>query len=246
VRHLLLLLVTPLVAVAAPVPKETDVAKMKRLFGELADAKKGYDFTLDDDKLVVKVAGGSSKESAYWEKSKLAPPRVEREVTGDFEARVQLEFAPPKGKAVAAGESPAAVAGLCIQTESGQNWYLGPIFQKSDQKNATADGWGMSHFLRKEKTELISRANQGVESSAAGDFKYQAKEKPHVTFRREGDVIKFKIGEGAKLEASDFGFKHKLGETVKVGVFVMSNATTECQATFTEFAVTPLKPAEKK
>lgn len=69
-RHLLLLLLTPLVALAAPMPKETPADKMKRLFGEVADPRKGYDFTLDGEKLVVTMAANAS------EKMDDLPPRT--------------------------------------------------------------------------------------------------------------------------------------------------------------------------
>jgi len=120
VRHLFALLLLPLVAVAAPVPKEKPETKIKRLYGEIADAKKGYDFTLDGDKLVVTM--GPSVSESLEEKT---PPRVEREVKGDFEVRVAVTLAPPP----ATGTDTSVgfiTGGLGLWAEDGRCLTFGP------------------------------------------------------------------------------------------------------------------------
>lgn len=90
----LLMILVPAVALAAPVPKETEAEKIKRLFGTPADPDKDCKFELDGDKLVVRTpeAGhvfgfGTGIGNA---------PRVARTVEGDFVATVRIRMAPPR------------------------------------------------------------------------------------------------------------------------------------------------------
>jgi len=92
--QVLLVFALPSIALASPVPKETEAEKLKRLFGTPADVDKDCRFELDGDKIVLRnpeaghVFGfGTGMGNA---------PRVTRSVEGDFVATVRIRMAPPR------------------------------------------------------------------------------------------------------------------------------------------------------
>jgi hypothetical protein len=233
VRHLLALLLFPLVAVAAPVPKETEKQKMTRLFGEVADAPKGYDFTLDGDKLVVTMAANSSKSLDEFS------PRTEREVTGDFDVRVVLTFAPSKKQRKEAGPSPHLVAGLGLWGKGERVLLRGPYFgDTGSEKNA--DGWGYGEWT------FYQLSADEATSAWALNRSYRKYERRHLRLRREEG--KYKYGESVDGKEWDMWAAEPcdLPDTVRVGVYAVNTTNAECAATFSDLTVIPIKPAEKK
>jgi hypothetical protein len=230
---LLTLLVIPLLAVAAPVPKETPADKMKRLFGEVADAKKGYDFTLDGDKLVVTMASNASHNLA--EKTL---PRVEQEVKGDFEMKVVLTFAPPKGKGADA-VSGVVAAGLSVWVEDGRNMVFAPSYWPlSTGKNVVE--WLCGNFVRDHTPKL------------AKDWSYTHDPRKDVRAFTSHNLRLVRSGGELTITDSEDGkewgvariYKLTLPDTIRVGVFGLNTTNAECTATFSDFTVTPLKPAK--
>ncbi len=225
------LLLLPLLAVAAPVPKETEAQKLKRLFGELADAKKGYDFKLDGDKLVLTMAAEAT-ESPIGEATS---PFIGREVKGDFEARAVLTFTPPKVKLDEAGKTPFVAAGFCVRGESGGMVLAAPYFGGGTGKQ-NPDGWGVGMFTR--YTTPDEKPAVGYNARA----KYRGFQDRHVLIWREGDKIKLGISEdGKEWTMSADSLPTDLPDTVRVGVFGMNTSSVECTATFSDFTVVPLK-----
>lgn len=228
---LLLLLALPLLVFAAPVPKETEKDKMKRLFGEVADARKGYDFTLDGDKLVVTMAGNASENATSDEKL----PRVEQQVKGDFEAMATLTFAPPKGKYADAGERPFISAGWCVQAADGESLMVGPYFGLL-AGNKNADGWGCGSFVRdhtpKEKSKRSYTLGQRLKFCSFADY--------HLRLRREGDTFVFSESENGKDWVEGMSRKFDFPPTVSVGLAGLNGSDQEGTATFSDFTVTPL------
>jgi hypothetical protein len=97
---LLLLLFAPLLAVAAPVPKQELKAKIESKFGKIVDPKADSQFGLDGDALTVTLPAKEDRRFGYVkdaaEKSGLKrfdhTPRVEFARTGDFDLRVRVSF----------------------------------------------------------------------------------------------------------------------------------------------------------
>lgn len=77
-----------LLAVAAPVPPETDAARMKRLFGTPVDPVGDCRFQMAGDKLTLRV-GDASRETGQAREYRNAP-RTGRPVRGDFAVRVRV------------------------------------------------------------------------------------------------------------------------------------------------------------
>jgi len=225
------LLVLPLLAtaVAAPVPKEKTALKMKRLYGELADAKKGYDFTLDGDKLVLTM--GANASETLVEKN---PPRIEQEVKGDFEVRVVMSLAPPPAK----GEKEAVgfvTAGLCVWADDGRCLSFGPAIE------AKPGGAVCGNFHR----DLTSPRQKEWGLSFDRDV-----------LRREFTGHHYRIARSGKnftLDDSDDGtkwqpaliYKLALPDNVRVGLVGFNLTDGECRATFSDFSLTTPK-GEKK
>lgn len=241
-RRLLPLLVLPLlavaVAVAAPVPKETEKAKLQRLFGEMANPKEGYHFALDDRALVLTMAANASED----EVSEKTPPRVEQQVTGDFEAAVTITFAPPQKKyddnADRNKSSRCALhlTGLCVWAEDGRNW-AGGRFYGSSGGSKNPDGWGSAVFVRR-----TPNAANAPDFACTTDTTFRQYTDHRFRLRREGDRLKTADSADGKKWSEWVEEEFKLPDTVRVGVFGLNTFTAECTATFSDFTITPLKP----
>jgi hypothetical protein len=87
---LMLLGCAPLVAFAAPVPKEDDAARMLRIYGTAHDPDEGTEFKPSGDTLRVVVP----KEPRLFKRwgNVCNAPRAWRDVRGDFTATVRVSF----------------------------------------------------------------------------------------------------------------------------------------------------------
>jgi len=233
VRHILPLLVLPLLAtaLAAPVPKEKTALKMKRLYGELADARKGYDFTLDGDKLVLTM--GANASETLEEKN---PPRVEREVKGNFEVRVAANLCPvtEKDKRAEIGDGFVG-AGLCVWADDGRSFVFGPAI--SSRQGVSAGG-----SFRRDQTSL--KPKEWYCSFDRYDPQQVFANRHYRITRSEKELLMENSEDGKKWEP---GIIHKIAlpETVRVGLVGVNVTTCECQATFSDFSLTTPK-GEKK
>ena len=91
-RSLFYLLLTPLLALAAPVPKDEVKAKIEKKYGTVTDPKADSKFDLDGDSLKITLPAGEERRFGYVkdesEKSGLKrfdhTPRVVEETDGGF------------------------------------------------------------------------------------------------------------------------------------------------------------------
>jgi hypothetical protein len=236
-RRSLLLLLLPLAAVAAPVPKETEAAKMKRLFGEVADAKKGYDFALDGDKLMLTMAAGASDHLQD------NTPRIGREVSGDFEATVVVTLAPPMKNIEDAGKLPYLAAGLAVWGDKRQVVKRQRLFSSlgRGRKAANADGWE-SAILHWD----YSKEDDQQYGGHAFDNQFQTCDRRHLRIRREGGKLDYADSMDGKTWKRWAAIRIELPDDVHVGVVGLNTTSAECTATFSDFTVMPLKPVDKK
>src|SRR5438093_620042 len=93
--EILVLACVPLVAVAAPVPKEVDAGRMRRSYGEAIDPDRDCKFEMLVEKLRLTIPG----KPHFVERKLGNAPRVAREVEGDFTITVRVTFPirPAKG-----------------------------------------------------------------------------------------------------------------------------------------------------
>lgn len=89
---LLPLLVVPLLAVAAPVPKEklTPEERLKKYWGKAVLPDDGCSTTVDGSHITLASAGGVRYEFIHDPARKGDAVRTEWAVSGDFDVRVQL------------------------------------------------------------------------------------------------------------------------------------------------------------
>ena len=116
-----LLLALPLVAVAAPVPKETEAEKIEKLFGKIEDPEKDCKFALDGTKLKITLKGGKRYDYDLDGKVKNCP-RVLREVKGDFVMTAKIIARLPDKAEPGEGDYPETAAGLMMTGEGEVGW----------------------------------------------------------------------------------------------------------------------------
>ncbi len=229
-RHFFPLLLLPLVAVAAPVPKEKPKAKMERLFGTIADAKKGYDFSLDGEKLVLTMDANASDSL-----NEKAPPQVGREVTGDFEAQVTVSFPIRNGKEE--GSRGTVVAGLCVWAADGRYHFVGPAARRG------ADGWelkaGMSwdympDFKKNNWTGTLGHPHADSEVTQLA-----------VRVKRDKNGLQWFQSTDGKSWEEWKTYLIALPDTACVGVCGMNTTDAAWSVTSSDFAVVPLKSDKK-
>jgi hypothetical protein len=80
-------------ALAAPVPKETEAEKIRRLFGKVVDSDK--DCTLSLDGSVLRIRVPDRPHVLTPQRGVLNAPRTIREVEGDFTATVKIRILKP-------------------------------------------------------------------------------------------------------------------------------------------------------
>lgn len=94
-----LILLLPAVALAAPVPKQTEKEKIEAKFGKIVDPKGDSKFALDGDALKITLPANETRGHDYEGDPRRRPkaltktttaPRVEQEVDGDFTATVRV------------------------------------------------------------------------------------------------------------------------------------------------------------
>lgn len=96
-RSLCPLLLAPLLAVAAPVPKQTEKEKVEAKFGKIVDPKGDSKFELDGDALKITLPAGEERRFGYTEgkngradKKFDHTPKVEVSRTDDFVLTVRV------------------------------------------------------------------------------------------------------------------------------------------------------------
>ena len=233
------LLVLASLAVAAPVPKESEAEKIKKAFGEIVDPDKDCKFKLDGEKLVLTMPGG--KRYDYWdeklpgkpseqEKPITNCPRVLREAEGDFVITVRVTAALPKDPEAAEGKMAEAGAGLFIMNDKQRVWRS-----------------GMHDFAMPGKDRNLMAIIPGSHGPAG--FQLTAG-KPgaglYVRMKRQAGKLSPEFsGDGKKWQGGITMTVDK-EEKVKVGVYGFSNSKADTTVTFENFSVEAAKAEEKK
>ncbi len=225
-RALCVLFVLPMVALAAPVPKERPNEKLVREFGTPVDPDKDCSFSLDGTKLKVTVPAG---EHNFVQGRGLAnAPRIARSVDGDFVAQVRIRAVPgPTGEA--GGPSLLAQTGIYFAADEKNFAYHArslEVQQGALRLNGRHGGW-------------VNGGANGNGSSGGGHFSPET-----VYFRviRTGAKTLF----AASVEGTgwhQFGGPDTAGypEKVTLGLFVTNSSKQAFTVEFDEFTVTPTK-----
>ncbi len=228
-----LLALAPL-AVAAPVPKESEVEKIKKLFGEIVDPDKDCKFKLDGDKLLVTMPGGKRYDyrderlpgrQAGEQKPVTNCPRVLREVEGDFVVTVRASATLPDDPKAADGKMPEAGAGIFITDADKRVWRAG-----MHDFDLTGKG---------RKLMAIIPGSHGPAGFPLTANKSGASLYTRLTLQNGKLSVEFS-GDGKEWQGG-ISLSMDKNEKRKVGVYGFSNSTTDTTVTFSEFEVKPIK-----
>jgi regulation of enolase protein 1 (concanavalin A-like superfamily) len=224
-----LALLLPAVALAAPVPKETEAEKIKRLFGTPADPEKDCKFTLDGEKLVLRTPEASH---VFGFGNGIGnAPRVTRTVEGDFVATVRIRMAPPQPPQPY-GPRMLFQAGLYV-ADSDTSFAFNT--RAVEDQNGTIRRTGRHGAW-------VSGNQQFSGSSGGGAFD------PETTFlrvTRTGDTTQFGASADGKGWHVFAGPKVQYGDKVTLGLFAANPGGLPFAAEFDQFTVTA-PPAPKK
>ncbi len=235
-RVLPLLVALPLLAVAAPIPKETDAQKLARLFGTPVDPAKDCKFTLDGDKLTVTAGKGDHDLSV--QSNEMNAPRVLKEIEGDFEMKVKVSATYPKG-AKGASEKRTLVfygAGLLVWDDEKNYVRLEKAYvdRLDGTPTYTYGSW-----------ELFAGGEwkrQGMQS----DFTFETNDTAHFKLSRKGSVFSAAISKDGKEWKELDPIEAEMGKKLKVGVCAVHICDTAFDAVFESYELKATKIKEEK
>ncbi len=224
-RILLLVLLVPTVAFAAPVPKETEADKVKRLFGTPIDPEKNSKFSLDGEKLILRV----NETPHLLQQGDLSAPRITRSVEGDFSATVLIRLPAPRR------DEPLPRRGELIQvgmflTDDGS-------LLASHARTLTATP-GQKDAFRRGGRFLLSYPN-GSSSSGSGGGAFDP-ETVHFRLRRDGGKIYGAASADGKSWHECGGFQElPFPRQATLGLFLANPSGIPFGVEFEKFTVTP-------
>ncbi len=242
-RSCMLLLFTTLLAVAAPVPKQTEKEKIAKKFGTITDPKGDSKFALDGDALKVTLPADEERRFGYTkdpaEKSGLKrfdhTPRVEFPHAGDFDLRVRVAFPlVADTEAVDGREFRYAGGGVKVVNSEGNLYWFGVV-------RSTA-------LLR---TNTLLR--DGSPGTWSNDFRdtllyepLKSQESAWLRVVRKGDGLTCDAStDGKEWKNVSEHYKAAPGEGVTLSLYAEHSSTKAHTVTFDQFTVEKPK-AEKK
>lgn len=219
------LLLIPGAVVAAPVPRDSDAARIARLFGQPVDPDKDCDFKLGEGTaLRVRVPG--KHHSMYTDEGHRNAPRVLRPVTGDFVARVRVAIAFDTDAGPADDEVPPVAGGGLLVT-------LGDT--------------GVFEFrhLHERIGNTPWRTSAEVDARFPGFEAGTTKPRPlvggatYLRLTRRGKNLRTEWSDDNKTW-SEVSTDLPLGDTISVGPYVIQNTDQPLTVTFDRYEITPL------
>lgn len=223
-RHLPLALMLVSGVAAAPVPKETDEARWKRLLGAVVDPDADCKFVYGPDTFIVTVPDTPHEHTRSGIGN---APRTDVVAAGNFELVVRVTVRPTAGVWAAQKDRfPHAAAGLLVQLPDGKFVSLG---RRLDRPSRDA-GWEVQTEFRSTPGEKV-RAFSTVTTADDGKPMY-------LRVRRSGGEMTAHASPDGKTWA-EVG-KFDLGELsgkLTVGVYAEHNSAGEFVAEFAQFAV---------
>jgi regulation of enolase protein 1 (concanavalin A-like superfamily) len=224
-----LLTAASIALVAAPVPRERDEDRMKRIYGTVIDPDGDCSFKMAGEKLRIRVDGPHFLLRGRWSN----PVCVMREVEGDFSAEVRVDCSkPPEWKRPPDVFDTFAYAGLLVwpdednELDLARGWRsesLGGRVHVSSHYNQTGRG----------RVEWFGVRADGSPDGTVTD------EKPtrlRITRTRDRFSCSYKSDGGDWVSAGEFDLEFPA--RVKVGVYVELYAGNGFEADFDQYTVT--------
>jgi regulation of enolase protein 1 (concanavalin A-like superfamily) len=220
----LLLLLVPLLAVAAPVPKVSDEARWKKVLGEVVDPDGDCQFGYGRDTFTITVPDTPHTTERVGLLGKA--PRTETKARGVFELVVRVDVT-VETKATSARPSPLfARAGLYVRDDSQVMYH-----SRQHSLEPNADDWRDETFVR-----LTGRGQQSAttiphaESAAVPQYLRLV--------RRDDDFIAYTSTDAKNWVVADKNYSMKGSPNeLTVGVFVEHNTGSAVTARFDHFSL---------
>ncbi len=217
----------PFVALAAPVPKDDDAARLARTYGAKSDPARDATFDLTGDVLRIQIPKrqppARTRQPLGQEFPEFAPtsaPCVWRDVQGDFTATVRVAF--PLTFAKTNAESGLRAAGLVVWVSEKEHLVLARV----EWVNGKA----------KEMFYLSYKGESGHTSE--GDNQDPVANSGFVRLERRGEQVSGSYSRDGK-EWTKFLFTKtlKTAEPIKVGVYATHATDGPFEATFDQYSL---------
>jgi hypothetical protein len=224
-----MLIFMPLLTVAltaAPVPKEDDAARLRRLYGKPVDLDKDCKIELierDDLRMTVPAT-----PHVIAVPPRLNAPHTENEITGDFTASVRVAFpiraASPPSRATG---FPQANAGLiAIAGDEAVRLVRTEITVPIPMGNPPQEDFHFSYFSAHKQSDASTAVQDGP--GKAG----------YLRLTRKGKVLTAFWGrDGKTWNEFRVNYPVEWGDTVRVGIVAENQYLAQFEATFSEFQI---------
>ncbi len=219
----LLFACVPLLARAAPVPKEDAAARLLRVYGTAFDPDKDCAFEMTGEQLRIKIPAG--RHTLNLGPDRWNAPRVARAVEGDFTVIVKVSFPirPSEGPDASEDSTRFSTAGLAVWSERGES----------------------IRFVRREArigrkmAESVVRSwdNQTGSNTYIGRFAKES-ESCYLRLERKGHRVKTDCSRNGKEWALASEIEDGWKGKVNVGVIAENGSEVTFEATFEEYQLT--------
>lgn len=228
---LALLAALPLVVCAAPVPPETDVGRMRRVYGAPVDPDKDCTFGMTGEKLKIGVPGTLHVLDDFPEPQNA--PVVWKDVGGDFTATVRVTFPIRLREGVRADGLGMAGAGLV----AGNGREFVTLF-RMQQTCRQVPGGDVAEEQVVQYHITGDPADGFVSGAYITDDLGKGSESAHLRLRRQGQKLTGSVSRDGKTWKEHEAFEVKWGDTVKVGVIVENRYKERLEPVFDQYALT--------
>jgi len=218
---ILVLTGVPIVVIGAPIPKEDDAVKIRRVYGETIDPDRDCKFEMVNEKLRLTIPG----KQHFVERKRNNAPRVAREIEGDFTASVRVTFPirPAKGLESHQADSAIASAGVIAWSDDDGEmvWILRaefPIGGKQQQ------GF-LSNRVKPKVNEYHNLYGLNLEQTEAA----------YVRLERKGNKVSPTYSCDGKEWYSTFEVEVGWGKKVKVGMIAENGYKVPFVVTFDKY-----------
>jgi regulation of enolase protein 1 (concanavalin A-like superfamily) len=218
------LLLTPVLA-AAPVPKDDDIGRMRRLYGSTHDPDEGTEFKPSGAALQISVPQKRRLMGAW--RQVYNAPRVWRDVKGDFTATVRVSF-PVRSE----------VPDL-LPSEYDRHAGGGLVVWSTDENflTVTRDEWPHDNkpaVQFRSETRIAGRARSDTESSALDRSGY-------LRVQRKGAELEGSYSTDGKKWTLIHSYVGDWKDALKVGVVAENNFKAPFEIVFDEYAIAVAK-----
>ncbi|MGL4420304.1 MAG: hypothetical protein ACRCZF_06550, partial [Gemmataceae bacterium] len=153
------------VAVATPVPRETEAQRVTRLWGTFIDPDKGSSITLID-KIKLKMSSGPGPRGINPANGLNNAPRTLRELTGNFTATVRIvnDVAPPGVKTGGPGFVLSGGGGMLLWVSDAMHLRLSRSQWPGENGVGAKTTYNLRGVVNGDEIDIPNKTIDGVES----------------------------------------------------------------------------------